>query len=259
MKHRTHLSPEDEQRLARATEGLRHVAAPSPDYGRLAARMKQTAARSQAPTARFAFAGALVALLVVVTALVPRRSDAVLLQEALQAVKDKLERHELCYRVAPDGKATFSYEAWSKPGKTAMRFADGSDIRDNGQVSYIYYPTSLDHSQSIKRSSGDGLDPVGVEEYINSPYGKLLRVEKEGHGRRFVFQMGETRQDLVIDDTTKLPRRRDVYGVDGRLTEFHEYEFTSGLDDKLFDPDIKPGIPVVRSADAPASGTAANR
>ena len=254
-----HLSPEDEQRLDRAVDGLRRVADPSPDFGRLAARMRQTATRATTPNARIAFAGALVVLLVVITTLVPRRSDAVLLQEALQAVKDRLERHELCYRVAPDGKATFSYEAWSKPGKSAMRFADGSDIRDNGQVSYIYYPTSLDRSQIIGRSCGDGLDPVGVEEYIASPYGKLMRVEKEGQGRRFVFQMGETRQDLVIDDTTKLPRRRDVYGVNGRLTEFHEYEFTSGLDDKLFDPDFKPGIPVVRRSGAPDSGTTATK
>ena len=254
-----HLSPDDEQHLSRAAEGLRQVAAPSPDFGGVAAKMRGAAVRPAVPAVRYATVGAVVTVLGLAAFMVPRASNAATLKDVLAAVKANLQRQETCYRVAPDGKPSLSYRAWSKPGKSAMLFADGSDIRDNGTVSYIYYPTSLVREQSVRPSSGDGLDPVGIDEYIASPYGKLSRVEAEGDGQRYVFQMGETRQDLVVDKSTKLPRRRDVYDTRGRLTEYHEYQFVTELDDRLFDPDIKPGIPVRRSDKRSESGTAVSK
>ncbi|MBS1708218.1 MAG: hypothetical protein JSS65_05780 [Armatimonadetes bacterium] len=221
--------------------------------------MRDTPVQGPPPTMRFAAVGVLAAAAMMVAVLLPRRSDAAMLQEVLQAVKSKLERSETCYTVHRDGRWTLSYQAWSKPGKSAMRFADGGDIRDNGKESYIYYPSSPNQAQSIGPSSGDGLDPVGVEEYVTSPYGKLLRVEREAGANRFVFQMGETRQDLIIDDSTRLPKRRDVFTTTGKLMEVHEYQFSTGLDDGIFDPDIKPGVPVFRKDSKPASGSAAKQ
>jgi len=236
LKQNPHWNPEDEATLRRGVEGLRGEPADTSGISATVGKMmaeRGPVSRSR-PTFRYlGFAGAAAALGLV--AFWPRTSSAASLREVAAAVEKMSARYERVYKPNKDGKLEMYMEQWGEPGKYAMRFVGDMEMRYNGKVAYGYWPKT--NHQRVIEAEAEEIDSVGVEAFSKF---KLLRVVDEGKLRRYVYNI---RQDLLIDTTTNLPTQRIAYNNDGSVMEIHEYHFSEDLDDKIFEPDIKPGVP----------------
>lgn len=242
MKHDMHWNPEEEQLLGRPLAKMRvESGAASGRRAAIEAMLARPRSAPQRPVARYMVLAAACAAMAGV-AIWPRPSSAVGLAEVAKALREFRARHDRVYRPDSSGKLVLAYEQWAEPGKLASVFAEGTENRSDGKLVYSYSPQT--NRQRIAPGSLAGIDPVGVEEYERSPYGKLERLEREGSGLRYVFQMGATRQDLIVDSHTKLPIRREVFYPADRLMEVHEYEFLDDIPDAVFEPHLKPSVPL---------------
>lgn len=236
MKHNQHLNPKEEGALRRGIEGLRTETVDESGVSATATKMMATGkARASRPVVyRLVVVGGAAAALSVV-AFWPRTSSAASLKDVVKAVSQMSARYERVYKPSKDGKLELYMEQWGEPGKYAMRFVGNGEHRYNGQVVYGYWPKT--NRQRVIEAEAMEIDPVGVEAFSQF---KLLRVEDEGATLRYVYNI---RQDLIIDKKTKLPTQRVVHNSDDSIMEVHEYHFTNDLEDSIFEPDVKPGVP----------------
>lgn len=245
MKENLQWNPEEEALLRRPVEALRQETGNPLRMQAAEAAMldRRTIIRPRRPMLRYAMAGAAVLALSVV-ALWPRPVSASL-KNVIQAVKAFPARYERVYRPDAGGNLKLAYQEWSEPGKHATYFEGSSDFRNNGVLNFVYDPGSNYQRISPAPKKAMEMDSVAVEDFKNLPYSKLLRVEQDGPFQRYVFQMGATRQDLVVESESSLPRYRDVFYPGNTLLERHEYHFSADLPDEIFDPKIRPGVPMV--------------
>lgn len=228
----------NEEAIRRGAEGARSEPVDlSPVSGVVSKMMSEGRAHRThwLPARYLAVAGVGAALIGV--ALYPRPSSAAM-SEVVDAVRQQRARFEEVYKPDKNGKLYVYLEHWGKPGKYAMRFTDDAmESRENGKLIYCYWNTNGIKYQRVDSGEGEGIDPVGVEEFGRF---KLLRVLDAGpHLKRYVFNI---RQDLIVDTTTNLPTQRVCYNNDGSVMEIHVYHFQD-VDDSVFEPHIKPGVP----------------
>lgn len=243
LKENMHWNPEEEALLRRPVQALRTQGGDPSRVQAAAHAMMANRAQAQAPRPAIRFAVAAGATLFLAgVALWPRPVAALSLKAIVQAMQGFSARHERTFRPDKSGKLAMVSELWGEPGKLAETFVGSTESRSDGHVVYTYWPES--NKQRIAPGASVEMDPVGIEEYEKSPYGKLLRVEKVGAQLRYVFQMGATRQDLIVNADTKLPVRREVFYPSDHLLETHEYEFFKDLPDSIFEPAVKPGVPL---------------
>lgn len=239
MKQDQSWNHKNEAALRRGVEGARDEAVDmSPVSGVVSKMLSQGQSRRNVwVPARYVLIGGAAATCALV-ALYPRPSNATPLSVIDKAVRQQVARYEEVYKPDANGKMYRYMEQWGEPGKYALRFADdGMEIRQNGHVNYGYWKNS--NRQRIEAGPAEEIDPVGVAEYGQF---KLLRVVSDGpHRLRYVFNI---RQDLVVDTATNLPIERDVYNRDGSMMEVHVYHFYRDLDDAIFNPHVRPGVPL---------------
>ena len=179
--------------------------------------------------------------------LLPRKSSAMSIQDVARAARRYTSWYEQTYRPDKSGKLQLVIETWCAPGKLAEKFDDGTEFRSNGKLSYDYWPAQNRQRITPWERMEIPLDSVeGFAEF------KLLAIRREGKLLRYVFDI---HQDLLVDPSTKLPVERDVYHEDGSILEIHKHFFGHHLDERLFEPDIKPDVPFF---DIPAEQAAVN-
>ena len=183
--------------------------------------------------------------------LLPRKSSAMSMHEVARAARLCTSWYEETYRPDKSGKLQLVLENWTAPGKsTCLEFTNGKldcEKRFDGKLEYGFFP-----AEKYQRIAPWGMEGFPLSTVESFEEFKLIEVRKEGSLLRYVFDI---HQDLLVDPATKLPVERDVYHKDGSILEIHKYFFGNHFDERLFEPDIKPGVPLI---DIPAEQAAVN-
>ena len=161
-------------------------------------------------------------------------ANAATLQGIAKAVGERAKRHSLTYRPDAHGTLVLTNEDWIDGVRhVGTSFANGARtiLGSDGKRTFRVSPES---GTQIDDDVSDRVPVEDMDSYLRVPGARVVGSSHAGTRDVYTVDCRTVRFALSIDPTTRLPVRRDVLTLDGKLIERNEYEYPTRVAADLF-------------------------
>ncbi|RYG30880.1 hypothetical protein EON81_24050 [bacterium] len=165
----------------------------------------------------------------------PQSAQAASLREIADALKQQTLRHSKTFRPDSSGELLLTNEDWIEGAKHASAFheADGEKVLTGYDGRTMFRVSSKDGG-FIDDVAPSGLPVEDIDSYLQIPGARVLKQTSAGKLNLYTVAYSNVKFDLYVDPATRLPVRRDVLSLQGRLIEKNEYDYPARLSPELF-------------------------